>query len=304
MRSEPEKLLLPNRGDVSRLACLRRDALLIAAHAGRCPRSSPRGGGGAKPEGRVSSARCQVPGAESWCLFVLSRAARRAHRGACSPGRSPRPVTTAGRRPSMAGWEHTPRCTRRASCIRRLRHGEQQRLLPASPATGPRSCAQRSPVLRFSGSAREQRWRQEVVDRHDGPTFFAVGSSRADDGSGPAVDAGGCPEPAMDGRRPDVGAGRGDIRLGIPLWTRRAARAPTRPVLRLQLWLQRWRCSGSGSGSYLTSELRSPGTRFPRSDGTPQSREEPEKNGGPKPAVLIARVAARPQKSNARLVNR
>ena len=28
----------------------------------------------------------------------------------------------------------------------------------------------------------------------------------------------------MDGRRPDVGAGRGDIRLGIPLWPWRATR--------------------------------------------------------------------------------
>ena len=39
----------------------------------------------------------------------------------------------------------------------------------------------------------------------------------------------------MDGRRPDVGAGRGDIRLGIPLWPRRAARAGTTPALWLSL---------------------------------------------------------------------
>ena len=34
-----------------------------------------------------------------------------------------------------------------------------------------------------------------------------------------------CSQPAMDGRRPDVGAGRGDIRLGIRLWPRWTTRA-------------------------------------------------------------------------------
>ena len=95
--------------------------------------------------------------------------------------------------------------------------------------------------------------------RHDGLTFFAVDLFRKrDDSSGPAADAGGCPEPAMDGRRPDVVAGRGDIRLGIPLWPRRAARAP--PVL--WLWL---RASRASAALRARLELR-------------QSGENPEKS--------------------------
>ena len=104
--------------------------------------ASPRGGW--RDPGGGASVRC----------FVWRRAARRAHRGACSPGRSPRPATTAGRRPSMAGWEHTPRCTRRAQRAPGSAR-KSTAVLPASTATGPRSCLQRSqsPVLHSAGPA-------------------------------------------------------------------------------------------------------------------------------------------------------
>ena len=51
----------------------------------------------------------------------------------------------------------------------------------------------------------------------------------------------------MDGRRPDVGAGRGDIRLGIPLWPRRAARTPFAHAA-VRTKQKKARCRKTGSG--------------------------------------------------------
>ncbi len=58
--------------------------------------------------------RCSI-GCPCARLLRCGSRSRRTPRGVCSPGRGPRPATTAGRRPSMAGCPHTPRCTRRAS---------------------------------------------------------------------------------------------------------------------------------------------------------------------------------------------
>ncbi len=113
----------------------------------------------------------------AWGSFVMVRAARRAHRGVCSPGRSPRPATVRrgelrygprcpsrapggvlprpesassyhGRPPAIhgrlgahppvhaTGLLHSPAPARRATAV-----------LPASPATEPRSCVQRLSVF-------------------------------------------------------------------------------------------------------------------------------------------------------------
>ncbi len=115
----------------------------------------------------------------SWRASLMLRAARLAHRGVCSPGRSPRPATTAGRRPSMAGWEHTPRCTRRAPTL--VGFGvegssgaahEAVARAAAGPAAGSGcdrlcSCLQQLRMEMDNGSA-------EVVGCHGDLTFFDV----------------------------------------------------------------------------------------------------------------------------------
>ncbi len=236
-----------------RLKCLRaRVAPLGAAghvHTGVGLRSSPCCGFGAcRGAGRCRGAS-------------LGFAPPVARTGGCAPPAGvrvqlPRPAAghpwPAGSTPPGArdGPGHPPAPVRASTAVGR-----------ASPATGTRGRSQ----SRRGGQQRQR----EVVDCHDGLRSSPLTSGR-DDGSVPAVDAGGCPEPAMDGRRPDVGAGRGDIRLGIPLWPRRAAapqpavpwlwlgRELQDPRLRARMEIPQW---GEQPSSCLRSALARDGSR-------------------------------------------
>ena len=164
------------------------------AHGRHGPRS-PHGCDDAKHE-------CRLTGAGE-VLRLASRCPSRAPGGVL-----PRPESASsyhGRPPAIHGRLGThPPVRATGTDLLRLRHGQQRARNRSCPCLTPHG---NQPRPSRSGQLPRLTHRRRL-------------SSRRDDRSGPAVDAGGCPEPAMDGRRPDVGAGRGDIRLGIPLWPR------------------------------------------------------------------------------------
>ena len=225
-----------------------------------------------------ASARC----------FVRLRAARRAHRGCAPPAevRVQLPQPAAGH-PWPAG-STPPRCTPRAQAFA----GSARKstvVVQASPAADtPASCVRqfrlevgRCDMASTPVAAAMAAMAVEAAGRKSPPRrlwFFAAELFRKrDDGSKHAADAGGCPEPAMDGRRPDVGAGRGDIRLGIPLWPRRAARAAA----------TRAPAPAPAPGRRLARRLRACWLKAPLSDGTPSTGIGTKKKTAPERGLFI-----------------
>ena len=100
-----------------------------------------------------------------------------------------------------------PRCTRRARGVHRLRGDQEPSAGEAQGATPSGAGPIANQVVGAHLAAISGGSRASALPRT---------SCRRDDSPEPAADAGGMSRADMDGRRPDVGAGRGDIRLGIP----------------------------------------------------------------------------------------
>ena len=170
-----------------------------------------------------------------------ARVARCGHRG--MPSRiSPRPAPTSGRRPSMAGSGHPPasaagpglssrsgRDQRRSASDRRARGSRPGASAVAAamaplPALRPcRTC--RTP----SGTAERMRRACQRKATPAQPLLISVPEPA--DARARRVHRGVCSQPAMDGRRPAVVAGRG-LRPGerTPRCARRAARRQRKPL--------------------------------------------------------------------------
>ena len=143
---------------------------------------------------------------------VVAYAARRAHRG-CAPPASPRPAPTAGRRPSMAGCPHTP-CARDG-----LWRGPASGKIEGN-SNGNGTAANRTRNARISSrataiAAAAATWSGETGSGRNRAARVQC-LSRPRERWCPVRAQGGCPEPAMDGRRPEVGAGQRRFRLVIP----------------------------------------------------------------------------------------
>src|SRR5690606_19746598 len=111
-----------------------------------------------------------------------------------------------------------------------------------------------------SGRARDRRGRPGVAVPFDPVTIRPVAtpastlpsSSTAQEVRARRGGGGGCPEPAMDGRRPELGAGCAYSRWASPLPPRRAAR--TLPEQSRESPMQTGRTSGPTTTGLLTLE--------------------------------------------------
>ncbi len=154
-------------------------------------------------------------------MFEGVPAARRGHRG--MPSRiSPRPAPTSGRRPSMAGSGHPPAATAGPEPSSRPEevNGEERQAVVVIDDF-------RMPPLSTSIPELPNPQRGRLQATPPAPLLISVPDPA--DARSRRVHRGVCGQPAMDGRRPAVVAGRG-LRPGehTPRCTRRAARITTK----------------------------------------------------------------------------